>query len=120
LRELADSYDRSIIRHAPRDGQRTLRELPTAFRQAFASDILEKPPRMMLMTTKQILTEAELKQQLIDAIRKHPECAQISNVAFTRPTWANWDVAWVMQGPASAPAIAHEIVRQFQQQYDLA
>ena len=72
------------------------------------------------MTTKQILTEAELKQQLMDEIRKHPECPQISDVAFTRSTWANWDVAWVMQGPASAPAIAHEIVRQFQQQYDLA
>jgi hypothetical protein len=56
----------------------------------------------------------------MDELRKHPECAHISDVGFTRPTFSNWDAAWVMNGPTSAPAIAHEIARQFQQQFDLA
>jgi len=72
------------------------------------------------MTKKQTLTQAELKRRLMDEIRKHPECVQISDVGFTRPTRANWDAAWALNGPSSAPPIAHEIVRQFQQRFDLA
>jgi hypothetical protein len=72
------------------------------------------------MIAKQTLTEAELRRRLMDELRKHPECAHISDVGFTRPTFSNWDAAWVMNGPTSAPAIAHEIARQFQQQFDLA
>jgi hypothetical protein len=79
-----------------------------------------------LFTLKKILTEAVLKQRLMDEIKKRPECTQTSDVVITQKR-ANWDVVWVLHGPvpdpdkqAAAGKIANEIVEQFQQQYDLA
>jgi hypothetical protein len=73
---------------------------------------------------KATITTAQLANLLMKEIRKHPECAHVQSVGFTRPLQSaphdpNWAPAFTCDGPKIAPAIAWEIGRKFQAQYEL-
>ena len=70
------------------------------------------------------LATSQLSALIMDEIRKHQECAHVILVGFTRPTQMdardpNWAPAFTCDGPKAAPAVAFEIARRFQNQYDL-
>lgn len=55
---------------------------------------------------------------------KHPECVHIQGVSISRSPWqdphhANWSFGFVLDGPRTAPLIADEIGRRFQEEYDV-
>ena len=67
---------------------------------------------------------SQLSALIMDEIRKQKECGHIISVGFTRPTQRdardpNWAPAFTCNGPKAAPAVAFEIARRFQNQYDL-
>ena len=68
---------------------------------------------------KEKITTAELSNLIMRELRKHSECDHVTSVGFTRPVQANWAAAFSCDGPRIAPAIAFEIERRFQNQYDL-
>jgi hypothetical protein len=69
------------------------------------------------MDARRTLTKAELESMLTEELRKYPECADVSGVIVRPMTNGNWDADWAMIGPHTAPAIAHEIVRRFREQF---
>jgi hypothetical protein len=74
--------------------------------------------------TKGTIATAQLADLIMNEISNYPECAHVTSVAFTRPPraaphHANWEPAFSCQGPKIAPAVAWEIARKFQNQYDL-
>jgi hypothetical protein len=70
------------------------------------------------------ITIAELAKLIMAELGRHPECAHVTSVGFTRPLQrapqhASWAPAFSCDGPQLAPAIAFEITQRFQNQYDL-
>jgi hypothetical protein len=73
---------------------------------------------------KVTITAARLADLLMVEIRRRPECLHVSGVAFTRPPQTaphrpNWAPAFACDRARSAPAVAWEIARKFQNEYDL-
>jgi hypothetical protein len=75
--------------------------------------------------TKEKRPAAKLEEMLLTEIRKHPELNVILDVAVTPhrspvsdgPTW---EASYVTDGPDSKVALADEIARLLQGQFDLA
>jgi hypothetical protein len=73
---------------------------------------------------KATITAARLADLLMEEIRRRPECLHVSSVTFTRPPQTaphrpNWAPAFTCGGARTAPAVAWEIARTFQNDYDL-
>lgn len=73
---------------------------------------------------KQKKTQDELKAIVMQEIREHPGLHSIQGVLIERPLQQvspspNWRASWIVDGPASRPAEAEEIVRRLQSQFDL-
>jgi hypothetical protein len=76
------------------------------------------------VTTKPQKTEAELKELLLQEVRKQPALQHIQGVFITRPVQEsphhpNWDFGWVCDGGSLAPPTANQIGRNLQNQFDL-
>jgi hypothetical protein len=65
-------------------------------------------------------TEAQLSTMLMERVRQHRECEDVMSVAIIRPLEKSWDVAWVVNGPRTAPLIAWQIASEIQRQFRLA
>jgi hypothetical protein len=78
------------------------------------------------MAAKEKRTGSELTAIIMQEIRKHPDCIDITNVAIIRPAQQiphhpNWGFAWTRDYTATlAPVMADEIARKLQNQFDLA
>ena len=77
------------------------------------------------MAEKQKRTEVELNEIIKLEIRKHPTCRSIISGNIERPGQQiphqpNWRIFWLMDGGGSVPAIALEIERKLQNQFELA
>lgn len=78
------------------------------------------------MATKEKRTGVELTAIIMQEVRKHSECTDITGVAIIRPVQhaphePNWGFAWTRNYTNNLPpAMADEIVRKFQNQFDLA
>ena len=78
------------------------------------------------MTAKEKKTATDLTATIMQEVRKHPDCNDITNVAIIRPVQhapghPNWSFAWTRDHTSSlAPATANEIARKLQNQFDLA
>lgn len=78
------------------------------------------------MATKEKKTGAELTAMIMQEIRKHSDCTDITNVAIIRPAQQsaphpNWGVAWTRNYSSNLrPVMADEIARKLQNQFDLA
>jgi hypothetical protein len=76
------------------------------------------------LNAKKRITTAELALLIMREIRKHPECAHVMSVGFTRPPQRasgdpNWAPSWSMDGPKYRPGITEQIGRDFQNRFDL-
>jgi hypothetical protein len=76
------------------------------------------------MTAKPQKAEAELKELLMQEIRKYPAFQHIQDVAITRPVQdaphhPNWGFAWIIDGASLAPPGADQVGRNLQNQFDL-
>src|SRR5712672_3276249 len=77
-----------------------------------------------LMPARIRKTEDELKQIVMEEIRKHSELSQIEDVFFTRPTQPNadapnWDVGFLPSG-ARAISRAQAIIGGLRNRFELA
>ena len=67
---------------------------------------------------------AELKVLIMRELRRHPEWHDIEDVAITSPArpreQGNWDAAFAMSGPRSAPEGAFRFARELGAKFDLA
>jgi hypothetical protein len=78
------------------------------------------------MAAKEKRTGAELTAIIMQEVRKHSDCIDITNVAIIRPSpqqaphHPNWGFVWTRYGSNLAPVIADEIARKLQNQFDLA
>jgi hypothetical protein len=73
---------------------------------------------------KATITAAQLTVLLMQEFRKRPECLHVARVEFTRPHQMaphhpNWAPAFSCDGARTPPAVAWEIARKFQNEYDL-
>jgi hypothetical protein len=73
---------------------------------------------------KTTITAVRLAELLMLEIRKRPECLHVTRVAFARspqmaPHHPNWTPTFSCDGARTAPAVAWEIARKFQNEYDL-
>jgi hypothetical protein len=76
------------------------------------------------MGAKRKITTAELAELIMEEIRQHPDCSHVMNVGFTKPPQRsphdpNWAPAWISDGGKVAPAVAFEIGKRFQSEFDL-
>jgi hypothetical protein len=76
------------------------------------------------MSEKQIKSQQELTEMIMERIRQHPEWNDIMDVAITRPAQVaphlpNWDAAFVMNGHMTTPEGAFRIARELGNKYDL-
>ena len=77
------------------------------------------------MTEKQKKTADELKQIIMQEIRKHPICNSVQDVkimpAPEQPSpHPNWRIMWTLVGEPSAPVGAQDVERDVQSQFTLA
>jgi hypothetical protein len=83
-------------------------------------------PKGKAMAAKEKKTGAELTALIMQEVRKHPDCFDITNVAIIRPAQQspqqpNWGFAWTRDYTNTLrPVRADELARQFQNQFDLA
>jgi len=66
----------------------------------------------------------ELRALILRELRQHPEWHDIEDVAITSPArpheQPNWDAAFTMSGPRSAPEGASRFARELGSKFDLA
>jgi hypothetical protein len=80
----------------------------------------------MAMAAKEKRTGAELTAIIMQEVRQHSDCNDITNVAIIRPVQyapdgLNWGFAWTRDYTSNlAPAMADEIARKLRNQFDLA
>ena len=77
------------------------------------------------MVAKERRTGAELTAIIMQEVRKQADCNDITNVAIIRPVQQEphhpWRFAWTRDYTNNlAPAMADEIARKVQNQFDLA
>ena len=78
------------------------------------------------MVAKEKRTGAELTAIIMQEVRKHSECSDITHVAIIRPAQhgpddLHWRFAWTRDYSSNlAPAMANEIAHKLQNQFDLA
>ena len=73
---------------------------------------------------KQLKTSTELESMIMDRVRKnadwwHVKGAIVMPLQRSAPDLANWDAAFVVDGPALRPSEIHYLVNALQNQYDL-
>ena len=75
---------------------------------------------------KETRTGAELTAIIMQEVRRHPECDDITNVAIIRPAQevrqqSSWGFAWTRDYSITLrPTMADEIAGLIQNQFDLA
>jgi len=76
------------------------------------------------MTTRPTKTADELNEMIRKEIRKHPECNRIEGVRVLRKVTCirspNWEPMWIGKDARTPPAIAWDIARKIQSQFDLS
>jgi len=76
------------------------------------------------MTTKETKPQTELREILMNEIRKYSECSQVISVVI-KPTrrnldCCNWYAEWILEDRRLKCPRAVEISKQLQAQFDLA
>jgi len=87
--------------------------------------LIRRREHWILRMAKRLRTIAQLSDAIMLEIRKHPQCSNIERVAIFRslrpsrpdPTWT---FAWIRRGKGPVSALALEIARQMQSEFDLA
>jgi hypothetical protein len=75
------------------------------------------------MAEKEKLSEALLRQMILDEAKRHPECSKVERIAITRPLGQNWgaDPVWVdaSRNP-ECKRLLHDFVNQLRAKYELS
>ncbi len=74
---------------------------------------------------KEKKSASELQAMIMQEVRKHPDWSHVEDVAITQsvqtvPHHANWNAAFVTDGPRIAPGAAFQFARELASKFDLA